>query len=604
LIATPLLVAVAMFCTTGSAQAAGGSVMGWGENFYGQTGNGTPTKAGCRCLLTPTQAGGLSEVSQISGGTNHALALHSSGTVTAWGYNGEGELGNGTTSESATPVPVSGLANVVAVDAGYEHNLALLADGTVMAWGDNYFGELGVGGSDFAGGGPESCGSGSHCSSVPIPVAGLTDVVAIDAGYRSSAALLGNGTVVAWGYDYYGFLGNGTGTETGCECAERPVPVPGVSSAVDISSDRHGMALLANGTVTAWGQDTDGQIGNGTDFEAPPPECLCLPAVSVVGLAGPVRQIDAGGYHSVALLGSGIAQAWGYNYEGELGNGIVTTEGCTCIPAAGSPVLGLAAQSLSAGEYHSLELLADGSVWAWGYNSGGQLGDGSEEERSAPVPVGGVAGASEVSAGEATSFALVGPSHALTVSLAGAGAGSVGGPGGILCPAASCVGRSPDGQVQILRAEPAPGSGFAGFTGACAGTGACRVTMDADKAVTATFGPPKGTQITKAKITQGKKKKKAKASSKSKRKPTARAKFSFTAPGAVSGFECMLVKPKPKKSKGKKKKKKRKKPKFSRCSSPKQYKKLKKGRYTFKVRAVNILGADANPAVRKFRIKR
>jgi alpha-tubulin suppressor-like RCC1 family protein len=590
-----------VFCITGSAQAAGGSVMGWGENYYGQTGNGTPTKAGCKCLLTPTPAGGLSDISQISGASSHALALHSNGTVTAWGYNADGELGNGTTNESATPVPVSGLANVVAVDAGYEHNLALLADGTVMAWGDNYFGELGVGGSDFAGGGPESCGSASACSSVPIPVPGLTAVVAIDAGYRSSAALLGNGTVVAWGYDYYGFLGNGTGTQTGCTCAEHPVPVPGVSSAVDISSEHHGLALLGNGMVTAWGQDTDGQIGNGTDFEAPPPECLCVGAVSVLGLAGPVRQIAAGGYHSVALLGSGIAQAWGYNGEGELGNGSATTEGCTCIPAAGSPVLGLAAQSLAAGEYHSLALLGDGSVRAWGFNSYGQLGDGTEEERSTPVPVSGVAGASEVSAVEGTSFALIGPSRTLIVSLAGGGAGTVGGPGGIVCPAANCVGRSSDSQVQILRAEPAPGTGFAGFTGACTGTGACQVRMDADKAVTATFGPPRGTQIIKAKITQGKKKKKAKAGSKPK--PTAKAKFSFTVPGAVTGYECMLVKPKPTKSRGGKKKK-QKKPKFSGCSSQKGYKKLRKGGYTFKVRAVNILGADANPAVRKFRIKR
>ena len=106
-------------------------------------------------------------------------------------------------------------------------------------------------------------------------------------------------------------------------------------------------------------------------------------------------------------------------------------------------MLGLAAQSVAAGKYHSLALLGDGSVRAWGFNADGQLGDGTEEERNAPVLVSGVAGASEVSAVEGTSFALIGPSQTLTVSLAGAGAGTVGGPGGILCPAVNCVGRFP-----------------------------------------------------------------------------------------------------------------------------------------------------------------
>jgi hypothetical protein len=375
---------------------------------------------------------------------------------------------------------------------------------------------------------------------------------------------------------------------------------------MDVSAADHGMALLANGAITAWGKDTDGQIGNGTDFDAPPPECLCQRPVSVIGLSGPARQVSAGGYHSVALVANGTSQAWGYNYEGELGTGQPTTEGCSCIPAPGPPVLGLAgAQSVATGEYDTLALLGDGTVRAWGYNSEGQLGDGTEEDRSAPVPVAGVFGASEVASGAATSIALVGPSHQLTVSLAGAGAGSVGGPKNIICPAVSCAARFPDSQVEILRAEPTPGTGFAGFSGGCTGTAPCQVRMDEDKSVTATFGPPTGTSITEAKITQGRKaKKKAKASTRPK--PTAKARFTFTAPGAVTGFQCMLVKPKPKPKPKKKARHSRKKakPKFSTCSSPKQYKKLRKGSYTFKVRAQNILGVDAKPAVRKFKIKR
>jgi hypothetical protein len=259
-----------------------------------------------------------------------------------------------------------------------------------------------------------------------------------------------------------------------------------------------------------------------------------------------------------------------------------------------------------------LALLGDGSVRAWGGNDNGQVGDGSTETRMVAVQLSGLSGVSDISTGEDTSFALIGPSRSLNVALAGAGAGTVGGPGGILCPAVSCTVRFPDSQVQTLRAEPAPGSGFAGFTGPCTGTDPCRVRMGADQTVTATFGPPEGTRITKARIKQGKKpkkgaKRKAKAKTsrtakpRPKSKPRATATFSFSAPGAVTGYQCMLVKPKPKK-KGKPRK--RAKPRFSKCASPKRYKKLRKGRYTFKVRAQNILGVDAQPAVRKFRIRR
>ena len=115
---------------------------------------------------------------------------------------------------------------MVAVDAGYEHNLALLANGTVMAWGDNYSGELGVGGSNFAGGGPELCGT-EQCSKVPVQVPGLSDVVAIAAGYYFSLALLANGTVMGWGYDFHGQLGDGVGIHIGVRMRRTPGPGPG-----------------------------------------------------------------------------------------------------------------------------------------------------------------------------------------------------------------------------------------------------------------------------------------------------------------------------------------------------------------------------------------
>jgi alpha-tubulin suppressor-like RCC1 family protein len=570
-----------------NAQAAGGTGMGWGYNYYGQVGNGAPTTTGCDCIPTPTAVNGLSEVTQISGGYYHTLALRSNGTVMAWGRNSTGALGNGTTTDSSSAAAVPGLSSVIAVAAGSEHSLALLSNGTVMAWGDNEDGELGLGTTT----GPEDCG-GSPCSKVPIPVPGLSNVVAISAGYYFSAALLADGSVVTWGYDYWGELGDGTGIQTGCECIDHPVAVPGVSGAVAISASWYTtMALLQDGTVKAWGYNYYGELGNGSQTLESTTGCYCLGPVSVNGVSG-VKTIATGGYHGLAELSNGSVQGWGYNNEGELGNGTFTETGCECGLAPG-PVSGLSSpQALSAGAYHSLALLPNGTVQGWGENGDGQVGDGTTEDRNVPTNVAGLSGVSGISANDYQSFAVVGPSQALNVALAGAGAGTVGGAGGILCPP-NCGSRYPQGQVQTLRAVPGAGSGFAGFSGPCTGTGTCQVALGQDQTVTATFGPPKGTAITKAKI--------------SSRKKSAR--FVFAAPGAITGYQCKLVRPKPKKAhkpKGSKRldrKGGKKKVSFSACGAPKVYKHLGPGHYTFKVRALDILGADAVPAVKHFKIK-
>jgi alpha-tubulin suppressor-like RCC1 family protein len=603
-----LLLLGLLFCA--GAQAAGGTAVGWGENFAGQVGNGTITPDTppdhCRCLQTPSPVSGLSGATQLAGGGRFTLALLANGTVMAWGFNDVGELGNGDPSGpercgtppntfpcSTVPIPVPGLANVVAVAAGGEHGLALLANGTVMAWGHNNFGELGDGDPS----GPERCGtppSTSACSTIPIPVPGLANVVAIAARGTSNLALLANGTVMAWGADNGGQTGDGTGTLDGCLCVDRPIAVPGVSGAIAVSvGSRSGYALLADGTVKAWGDNEEGQLGVGA-ISPQTGGCGCLGPVSVSGLAG-VKALASGGAHGLATLSNGSVQAWGLGGAGQLGNGNIPTVPCGCSPTPG-PVSGLTGpQAISGGGLYSLALLADGSVEAWGENSSGQLGDGTSTQRNLPGAVGGISGASGISAGEVTGFALIGPSQTLRVSMAGAGSGTVG-TQGLLCPS-SCEARYPQSQVEILRPEPSAGSGFAGFSGPCTGTAPCQVKLDQDQTVTATFGPPKGTAITAAKV--------------SGRGKSASASFDFTAPGAITGFECELIRPKPPrkahKPKGHRRLKraahKQPKPSFSSCGAPKTFKHLRPGRYTFEVRALDILGADANPALKRFTIK-
>jgi alpha-tubulin suppressor-like RCC1 family protein len=569
------------------AQAAGGTGMAWGYNYYGQLGVGSETTAGCECIPTPTAVQGLSEATQIAGGYYSGVALRANGTVMSWGYNGSGALGDGTTNDSTSAVPVSGITNAVAVANGGEHGLALLSNGTVMAWGDNEDGELGLGTTS----GPESC-EGDPCSRVPVPVPGLSNVIAISAGYYFSTALLADGSVVTWGYDYYGELGDGTGIQTGCDCIDHPVSVPGVSGAVAISAGWYStMALLQDGTAKSWGYNYYGDLGNGTQTTESATECYCLGPVAVTGLSG-IKTIAAGGYGGLAGLSNGSVQGWGYNYYGQVGNGAFTTTGCECALTPG-PVSGLSGpQAIAAGAYHDLALLPNGTVQGWGYNSYGEVGDGSTEARNVPTNVSGLSGVSGISADDYQSFAVVGPSQALNVALAGTGAGTVGGAGGILCPP-NCGSRYPQGQVETLRAAAGAGTGFAGFSGPCTGTGTCQVSLGQDQTVTATFGLPKGTAITKAKI--------------SSRKKSAR--FIFAAPGAITGYQCKLVRPKPKKAhkpKGSKRLERKggkKKASFSACGTPKVYKHLGPGHYTFKVRALDVLGADPAPAVKSFVIK-
>jgi alpha-tubulin suppressor-like RCC1 family protein len=580
---SPLLAAAALLLSlvlAGPAQAAGGTAVGWGDNSYGQLTGPESSES------PPVPANGLSEAAQLAAGGYHSLAVMTDGTVRAWGFNYEGQLGIGdpTGPEMCTPtytcstkvLTVPGLSGAVAVAAGTYHSLALLANGTVMAWGENSEGQLGIGNDT----GPEICHA-YPCSTKPLLVPGLSNVVAIAAGANESLALLADGTVMAWGDDENGQGGSGPSSNS-CKCIDHPVQVPGLSNAVAIAAGEFGgSALLADGTVMDWGANEYGQLGNGTVTEGM--TCNCLGPVAVSGLAG-ARTTSVGSYHRLAALGAGGAAAWGENSFGELGTGTKTTTGCECSSVA-TPVSGVAsAQAVEADLAFGVALLADGTVSSWGYGGEGQLGEGGATfERSSPAPVPGVTGASEVSSGEIDVLALIGPSQTLNVAFAGAGSGTVG-TDGIVCPASNCTARYPQGQVEILRASPTSG-GFAGFSGPCTGTGACRVAMSGDQTVTATFGVPKGTAITKALI-------------KSKK---GRAKFAFTAPGAITGYECKLKRRKPKNRNGGKKPKPAK---FSRCRSPRKYKNLKPGTYTFKVRALDILGADAKPAVKKFTIKK
>jgi alpha-tubulin suppressor-like RCC1 family protein len=318
-----------------------GTVMAWGSNESGQLGDGTQNDSSVPVAVT-----GLSGVAAVAAGSDHSLALLSNGTVMAWGGNGNGQLGNGSETKSTVPVAVSGLTGVTAIAAGSSFSLALLSDGTVMAWGNNGNGQL---------------GNGSETSSnVPVAVSGLSGASAISAGSIYGLALLSNGTAMAWGENSAGQLGNGTTTGS-----DVPVAVSGLSGVSAISAGgRQSLALLGNGTVMAWGYNGDGQLGDGSSTgpetcgEPATLPCARTP-VAVSKLSG-VSAVDAGEQYDLALLAGGTVMAWGRNVTGQLGDGTSTgpeacgpfADPCSTTPVAASTHG--AKVGISAGREHSL----------------------------------------------------------------------------------------------------------------------------------------------------------------------------------------------------------------------------------------------------------
>ncbi|MFO0885668.1 MAG: hypothetical protein U0894_16025 [Pirellulales bacterium] len=215
-------------------------------------------------------------MTSISAGFNHSVALLANGTVRAWGYNGNGSLGDGTFTSRTTPVPVAGLTNVTAVDAGGYHNLALLSDGTVRAWGDNSAGQIGDG--------------TTITRSVPVTVVGLSGVTAIDASdFSHSLAILSNGTVRAWGNNAYGQIGDGSVTNQLI-----PITIAGLSNVAAIDGGfYHTAAVLKDGTVKTWGRNDEGAIGDGTFTTRLVP--------TIVPNVNSATGIDAAGYSTYVL---------------------------------------------------------------------------------------------------------------------------------------------------------------------------------------------------------------------------------------------------------------------------------------------------------------
>ena len=334
----------------------GGSAWCWGQNGQGQLGNGTTTNRTLPAIVTSPITGW----DAIEAGTTHTCAVTTLGGARCWGWNNTGQLGDGTTTTSSTPVTVSGLGSgVTAITAGHAHSCAITSAGALWCWGSNGYGQLGDGTTTDR--------------LTPVAVSGLDrGVVAVSAGYGHTCAVTGAGAVLCWGWNNYGQLGDGTTTDR-----LTPTAVSGLGSGgEDVTAGGfHTCALAASGAMSCWGSNMYGQVGDGTTVQRATP-------AAVTGLGSEVAGITAGLYQTCARTDAGSALCWGRNDHGQVGDGTTTWR----YAPVGVTGLQSGVTAIAAGGYHACAIAARGAVHCWGWNDYGQLGEGMPAEWHTPVP--------------------------------------------------------------------------------------------------------------------------------------------------------------------------------------------------------------------------
>jgi alpha-tubulin suppressor-like RCC1 family protein len=349
-----------------SVRSSAGSLLAWGDGTDGQLGDGsTHTSDVPRAVKLPAGT----KITSVRAGCLFTLALTASGHVLAWGNNAEGQLGNGTTTSTARPVSVKipkGV-KVTAVRAGCSFGLALTSTGRVLGWGENATGQLGNG--------------TKRTKHVPVyaklpPGAKVTTITAGDA---HSVAVTTGGQALAWGYGADGQLGNGS---TGDSDIPVKVQMPAGTTVQSVGAGAAFNIARTSTGLYGWGLNDFGQLGDGDTTSTDVPTVIPI-LIRGQPIGTPV-QVFAGCDHTLVLFSKGGVLAWGYNADGELGDG---TTASSDKPVAVSLPAGTVVRGIAAGCSHSLAETSTGQVMAWGYNGDGELGDGNRTGTDVPVDV-------------------------------------------------------------------------------------------------------------------------------------------------------------------------------------------------------------------------
>ena len=349
----------------------------WGTATAGQLGDDTTVSKSSPVSVV----GGFTDWCQISISRYQSIAVKSDGTAWSWGFNTSGRLGDGTTVNKSSPVlVVGGFTDWSQVSAGRFHSLGVRTNGTAWAWGQTNCGKLGD-------------GVLVDRSSPVNVVGGFCDWSQVSAGCGHSLGVRTNGTAWAWGRGGDGRLGDGT-------TVNKSSPVSIIGGFCDWSQVSAGeyqsLGVRTNGTAWAWGSNACGQLGDNSTVAKSSP-------VSIIGGFCDWCQVSAGGSHSLGVRTNGSAWAWGAGTSGRLGDGTAVTKSSPVSVVGGF----VDWCQVSAGDSHSLAVRTNGTVWSWGSNSLGKLGDGTTVTKSSPVSViGGFTNWCQVSAGDGHSLAL------------------------------------------------------------------------------------------------------------------------------------------------------------------------------------------------------
>jgi alpha-tubulin suppressor-like RCC1 family protein len=354
----------------------------WGTNDDGQLGVGTTTDS---ALPVRASAGGALEdqvTTNVSAGRAHTCALTLDvdtelSDVYCWGDNTYGQLGDSSLTARSSPVAVA--SDVVAMTTGQDHTCVITEDATVSCWGRNDVGQIGI-------------GTLTAAESTPQEVPGLTDVVDIAADDTTTCAVDDSGDAWCWGSDTHGQLGNGGGSSGTPEPSPVAVSRSGVADGfaqIDVGR-RHVCAVGVSDAIYCWGDDTAGQLGNGASAAVP-----SRPAI-ISGGGRHFVSVAAGGDSSCAVDAQLAAYCWGDNTYGQLGAGDTTDRSTpAAVDLSGIRVSAIAAVVLgndapmvidvSIGLNHACAVSLESALYCWGDNATGQLGDGSTDDAATPV---------------------------------------------------------------------------------------------------------------------------------------------------------------------------------------------------------------------------
>ena len=325
-----------------------GTLWAWGDNGYGQLGDGTIISKN-----TPTQIGSANNWESVSASGGFTIAIKANGTLWAWGNNAFGQLGDGTTTNRTTPTQIGTATNWNSVTVGEGFALAVKDNGTLWSWGYNNYGQLGDG--------------TTANRTVPTQVGTATNWQSTAAGAGFSLAIRTNGTLWAWGYNNSGQLGDGTTTNR-----ITPLQIGTENDWANVAAGyAHSVGLKTNGILYTWGNNANGQLGDSTTTNKLTP----------TGVYDQVESIEAGWYYTVGTTTFGNMLICGQNNFGQLGDS--TTSDRIWVSATNSTDH----LQISAGAFHTLSLHTDGSLKVCGLNGQGRLGDGTTTDRISLTPL-------------------------------------------------------------------------------------------------------------------------------------------------------------------------------------------------------------------------